>query len=48
MKGHDPTWDLFESGNFFVNKPSVPFTAIDADHGTEQENRLRSLVVLKD
>ena len=29
---------LFESGNFSVNKSSVPFTAIGADHGIEQEN----------
>ena len=41
MKDHDPTWDLFESGNFSVNKSSVPFTAIGADHGIEQENRSR-------
>ena len=44
MKDHDPTGALFESGNFSVNQFSVPFTAIGADHGTEQENR--SLKVL--
>ena len=38
MKDHDPTWDLFESGNFSVKKSSVPFTAIGADHGIEQES----------
>ena len=50
MKGDDPTWDLFESGNFSVNKSSVPYTAIGLDHGSEQENQshLRSLVVLRD
>ena len=39
MKGHDSTWDLFESGNFSVNKSSGPFTAIGADRGIEQESR---------
>ena len=39
MKGHDSTWDLFESGNFSVNKSSAPFTAIGADRGIEQESR---------
>ena len=39
MKGHDSTWDLFESGNFSVNKSCAPFTAIGADRGIEQESR---------
>ena len=48
MKDHDPTWDLFESGNFSVKKSSVPFTAIGADHGIEQESRsLRALGGIK-
>ena len=38
MQGHDPAWDLFESGNFCVNKSSVSFTAIGANNGIEQEN----------
>ena len=44
MKGHDPTWDLFQSGNFSINMSSVPFTTIGAGHGIEQENH--SLKVL--
>lgn len=33
------TWHIMESGNFSVNKSRVPFSAIGADHGIEQENR---------
>ena len=33
------TWQLFERGNFSVNKSSVAFTAIGADHALEQQNR---------
>ena len=36
MKDHDPTCDLFENGNFSVNKSSVPFTAISADYGIKE------------
>ena len=36
MKDHDPTCDLFENGNFSVNKSSVPFTAIGADYGIKE------------
>ena len=34
------TWNMFESGNFSVNKSEVPFSAISADHALEQENRV--------
>ena len=30
---------FFEDGNFTVNKPDVPFSAIGIDHGIEHENR---------
>ena len=33
-----PTWNLLMQGNFSVAKSPVPFTAIAADHGIEQEN----------
>ena len=33
------TWNILKQGNFSVNKSSVPFTAIGADHGIEQENK---------
>ena len=33
------TWEFFMTGNFSVNKTSVPFTAIGADHAIEHENR---------
>ena len=46
MKDHDPTCDLFENGNFSVNKSSVPFTAIGADYGIKEQNC--SLKVLGD
>ena len=33
------TWELFMNGYFSINKTSVPFTAIGADHAIEYENR---------
>ena len=33
------TWELFMNGYFSINKTSVPFTAIGADHTIEYENR---------
>ena len=33
------TWEMMANGCFSVNKSEVPFTAIGADHGLEQENR---------
>ena len=33
------TWEFFMNGYFSVNKTSVPFTAIGADHAIEHENR---------
>ena len=33
------TWQVFQTGHFSVNKSSVPFTAIGADHALEQQNR---------
>ena len=32
-------WEFLINGDFSVNKTSVPFTAIGADHATEHENR---------
>ena len=35
----NPTiWDFFTNENFCVNKSKIPFVAIGADHGMEQEN----------
>ena len=40
LEEQDPeTWNMFNMGNFSVNKSRIPFTAIGADHGIEQENR---------
>ena len=33
------TWEFFMNGYFSINKTSVPFTAIGADHAIEHENR---------
>ena len=33
------TWEVLQRSNFNVSKWSVPFPAIDADHGLEQQNR---------
>ena len=33
------TWEVLQRGNFSVNKSSVPFSAIGADHGLENQNR---------
>ena len=32
-------WVFFMNGYFSINKTSVPFTAIGADHAIEHENR---------
>ena len=32
-------WEFFMNGYFSINKTSVPFTAIGADHAIEHENR---------
>ena len=32
-------WEFFKQGNFSVNKTSIPFSAIGADHAIEHENR---------
>ena len=34
------TWEIFQRGNFSVNKSSVPFSAIGGDHGLEQQNHV--------
>ena len=40
LKEKDPSmWQFLQNGNFSVNKTGIPFTAIDADHSLEQENR---------
>ena len=40
LKEKEPDiWNLFDSGEFSVNKSGIPFTAIGTDHGIEQENR---------
>ena len=40
LKDEDPeTWNMFNSGNFSVNKTLIPFSAIGVDHAIEQENR---------
>ena len=31
-------WEFLNKGNFSVNKCELPFNAIGADHGIEQEN----------
>ena len=31
-------WEVLQQGNFSVNKSSVPFSTIWADHGLEQQN----------
>ena len=33
------TWEFLSEGNFSVNISAIPFNAIGADHGIEQENR---------
>ena len=39
LKDEDPeTWNMFNSGNFSVNKTLIPFSAIGVDHAIEQEN----------
>ena len=49
MKGHDPTWDLFESGNFSVNKSSVPLQLLVLTMVLNRRTaHLGSLMVLKD
>jgi len=36
----DPeTWKFLHEGNFAIAKHKVPFTAIDPDHGIEQEHK---------
>ena len=32
-------WEFFKQGNFSVNKTSIPFSAIGADHAIEHENQ---------
>ena len=40
LKEKDPeTWKFFVNGYFSVNKRSVVFTPIGADHAIENENR---------
>ena len=40
LRNDDPTiWNRFVEGEFSVNKSNVPFSAIEADHAREQENR---------
>ena len=38
-KNDETTWNILNNGHFSVNKTIVPFSAIGADHGIEQENR---------
>ena len=38
-KKDNDTWQAFQTGHFSVNKSSVPFSAIGADHALEQQNR---------
>ena len=38
------TWDYLVKGNFSVNKSTVPFSAIGADHGIEQENKSMNIL----
>ena len=37
-------WEFFNKGSFSVNKSEVPFNAIGADHGIEQENRTLKVI----
>ena len=37
-------WEFFNKGNFSVNKSELPFNAIGADHGIEQENRTPKVI----
>ena len=40
LKDEDPeSWNIFNSGNFSVNKTLIPFSAVGVDHAIEQENR---------
>ena len=40
LQSTDPeTWKFLDEGNFSITKHSVPFTAIDPDHGIEQEHK---------
>ena len=39
MKRITIQWQAFQTGHFSVNKSSVPFSAIGADHAVEQQNR---------
>ena len=44
LQSTDPeTWKFVDEGNFSITKHSVPFTAIDPDHGIEQEHKEGSL-----
>ena len=40
LKCTDPlSWEEFQNGNWVVNKTSIPFCAIEADHAIEHLNR---------
>ena len=39
------TWNMMKDRSFCVAKSKVPFTAICADHGIEQENRALNVLV---
>ena len=40
LKHTDPlNWEEFQNGNWVVNKTSIPFCAIEADHAIEHLNR---------
>lgn len=40
LQSKDPeTRKFLDTGNFSITKHSVPFTAIDPDHGIEQEHK---------
>ena len=32
-------WEVLQRGNFSVKKSSVPFSAVETDHGLKQQNR---------
>ena len=47
LQSTDPEkWKFLDEGNFSITKHSVPFTAIDPDHGIEQEHKKMKVKVM--
>ena len=37
-------WNMFESGNFSMNKSDISFSTIGLDHALKQENRVGKIL----